>query len=967
MRTAPEPRASGRALPLPAIVPAAGLLLRRLRNERGIAALLFVVVAATCFLFAAAPRMFNEASDGGLRAVVRAATPVQRNVTLAEVATSTTHIGPSVAAVRAEGDRLAGQLPPALTALIAERSVRITSLLFAVTQPPSYETSIALRYQDGLAQASRLVAGRWPVSTGAVLPAPHWYTGTSGAGSSTQAPVRFEVAVSAAAAADTGLAVGDRLAVTLDTSDPMLSSAYLRIVPTELDVVGLFEPLDPASAYWTADGSLLYAKQVGTETHPSAQVTAAISADAYPGLAASGLPLHDEWQLAIDPQRLNAGQLDELRAELLRPPFWAGSELGLPDTPVMRTGLPAILDAYATMRNRSASLLTLAAIGPLALAGAVLAMLAILAVTRRRAGEALARGRGASGAQVLAIELFEGVLVAGLAGAAGLLAAVLAVPARASALSPLLVLAIGGGTVVLLAGTSWMLAWRPLDGADGDAPRTRRAAPRRLVLELTIVFIAVAGAVLIRERGLAVPEGGGSTTVIATAGSATAVNPLLSAIPLLCGLAAGIVAVRLYPLPVRALGWLASRRRDLVPVLGLRSIGRHRTAASLALLVLMMTAASGAFASVVATSIARGQVVASYRDVGADYRIERTGTGALDTSLSTTAIAGVEAAAPGIEEASAPFSSQVSQRASISVVVIDPQAYATVVAGSADEPSWPAGFLLEAPASSASGTTAAAPGSAANPIPAILSRRVPDQTVSLAPGATFHMTVLGHDLVFRLVEQRAAFPGIGDVPFALVPLGWVRAATDAPDLPPTVLWVRAGPAAQASLAAAVEAAGSTRLVSRYDALASLRDAPLAAATATGFDLALVVVAVFMAIAIVGTVILSAARRNQDLAYLRTLGVTARQALLLTLIEQAPPVLIALVPGLALGVGVAELLEPGLGLAVFEGIEGLPLAVDPASLVALGAALLALVAAAVVAGTWLSLSVRAADALRIGEH
>jgi putative ABC transport system permease protein len=964
VRAASERRGTGGALPLLATVPAAALLLRRLRNERGMTALLFVVIAATCFLFAAAPRMFNQAADDGFTAVVRAATPVQRNVTLAEVASSATRIGPTLADVRAEGDRLAAQLPPALTALVSHRSVRITSVLLSVTHPPSYETSIALRYQDGLAGATRLVAGRWPVTTGAVLPTPHWYLGASSDTAASQPPVRFEVAVSADAAAATGLKVGDKLAVTLDTSDPMLPSAYLRIVPTELDVVGLFEPLDPTSAYWAADGSLLDAKQVGTETRPSAQVTAAISADAYPGLAASHLPLHDEWQLGIDPQRLNAGQLDEVRNDLRRPPFGTGSELGVPDTPMMRTGLPTILDAYATQLNRAASLLALAAIGPLALAGAVLAMLAILAVTRRRAAEALARGRGASGAQVLAIEVFEGALVAGVPGAAGLLAAVLAVPARASALSPLLALAIGGGTVVLLAGTSWTLAWRPLGGAGGDAPRAGRSAPRRLVIELTVVVIAAAGALLIRERGLAVPGAGGTA---GTAGNVAAVNPLLPAIPVLCGLAAGIVAVHLYPLPVRALGWMASRRRDLVPVLGLRSIGRHRAAASLALLVLMLTAASGAFASVVATSISRGQVVASYRDVGADYRIERTGAGALAASLAPSAIAGVEAVAPGIEEASAPFSSQVSQRASISIVAIDPQAYATVVAGTADDPGWPADFLAGAPAGGAATPAAAGPGSEGKPIPAILSWRLPGQTVPLGPGATFHMTVLGHDLVFRLVEQQSAFPGVGDGPFALVPLGWVRAAMDAPDLPPTVLWLRAGPAAEDPLAAAVGAAGSTRLVSRYDALASLRDAPLAAATATGFDLALIVAAAFMAIAIVGTVILSAARRNQDLAYLRTLGVTARQAVALTLIEQAPPVLIALAPGLALGVGVAALLEPGLGLAAFEGMEGLPLAVDPLSLVLLCAALLALATAAVLAGTWLSLSVRATDALRIGEH
>jgi putative transport protein len=45
-------------------------------------------------------------------------------------------------------------------------------------------------------------------------------------------------------------------------------------------------------------------------------------------------------------------------------------------------------------------------------------------------------------------------------------------------------------------------------------------------------------------------------------------------------MAAGIVLSRLYPLPIRVLGWLAARRRDIVPILGLRSVGRQPAAAS---------------------------------------------------------------------------------------------------------------------------------------------------------------------------------------------------------------------------------------------------------------------------------------------------------------------------------------------------------------------------------------------------
>ena len=54
----------------------------------------------------------------------------------------------------------------------------------------------------------------------------------------------------------------------------------------------------------------------------------------------------------------------------------------------------------------------------------------------------------------------------------------------------------------------------------------------------------------------------------------------------------------------------------------------------------MLTAAFAAFASVVESSIDRGQVAASYLEVGADYRLEEIGIGGLPPSLDPTTIPG---------------------------------------------------------------------------------------------------------------------------------------------------------------------------------------------------------------------------------------------------------------------------------------------------------------------------------------
>ena len=51
------------------------LFLRRLRLEPASALTMFVLVAGTCFLFAALPRLFNAFADDGLRFAVTHATP----------------------------------------------------------------------------------------------------------------------------------------------------------------------------------------------------------------------------------------------------------------------------------------------------------------------------------------------------------------------------------------------------------------------------------------------------------------------------------------------------------------------------------------------------------------------------------------------------------------------------------------------------------------------------------------------------------------------------------------------------------------------------------------------------------------------------------------------------------------------------------------------------------------------------
>jgi putative ABC transport system permease protein len=183
-----------------------------------------------------------------------------------------------------------------------------------------------------------------------------------------------------------------------------------------------------------------------------------------------------------------------------------------------------------------------------------------------------------------------------------------------------------------------------------------------------------------------------------------------------------------------------------------------------------------------------------------------------------------------------------------------------------------------------------------------------------------------------------------------------------------VMWLRGSADAAEPLGAAVSAASrDLRVVSRQAAYSRLRDAPLGTAVADGFAVALGVAVLYLAVTLIGAVIMSAAGRTRDLAYLRTLGVSARQALALTAVEHALPVVLALVPGVLLGVVVALLVEPGLGLAAFTGARSVPLFVDWPTLGLIAMALAAVVVAAISMGTWMARRPRLASALRIEDR
>ena len=222
-------------------------------------------------------------------------------------------------------------------------------------------------------------------------------------------------------------------------------------------------------------------------------------------------------------------------------------------------------------------------------------------------------------------------------------------------------------------------------------------------------------------------------------------------------------------------------------------------------------------------------------------------------------------------------------------------------------------------------------------------------------------------MTMEVVEVRNTFAGVPpETAFVVASLEQLAAAYRNPPLLPSTVLLR-GPESieQDAETTFAQQSTSVRFTSRHAVYRDMLEAPLVAAIGDGFRLTMVVSACYTAIAVIGALTLSAARRRREEALLRTLGLSGGQSLWLTVVEHAPSVLLAVLP--------AWRWESASPTCWRRGWDCPPLpAVDagPAHRLVGGRAgepgLALVVALAIGIGTWAARRARAADALRFGE-
>ncbi|MFJ9035743.1 FtsX-like permease family protein [Streptomyces sp. NPDC102406] len=889
----------------------------RLRTAPGAATALFLLVLLTSFLAAAFPPAVDRYEDEGLRQAVADEAPSRMilDVTLSEpgleLDPQARRTGLSDTTTRAAYRKIDAAVKEPFVTDPRESSYGLRTLAEGLPgmedwlpRPNGLPPQFTLYAQNGVAEHARVTAGRLPGAA---------YTAR-----------RVEAAVTRETARRLHIAPGAVIHVP---------GADAR--PYAVHITGIVAPRNPSGAYWSATPLLRSPLLRSTSEIPPSRFWAGallLHPAAAPALTYTG-PVEQYWQLAPDTSRLTARRLPDLKAALAS----MTDGPGLPEirratadpTTDVSSGLDDVIARFEGLRSGIAPVVSVAAYGTGTVACVVLLMAAGLAADRRRAELALLRARGGSLPGIGGRLLAETAVVAVPAGILGLLAALAAVPGGRR------FLAAGAACAVVLVACAAlpvraMTVHRGtrLPGARDDVA-TARPSARRTVAELTVLVLAVGAVVALRRRGAT--DGGDSLVALA---------------PVLVGVVAAVVLVRLYPLPLRRLVGPTGRLRGAVGHLSLARAARADAGAGTAvlpLLALLTALTTAAFGGSVLAGIDATRDRAALLAVGADARVE--GSGPLPAALvpRVREAPGVRAVTP----ATLRYDVQVRDgNRRLPLAAVDPAAYARL-ARDTGLGAYPADALR------ATGGT----------IPALVSPSM----AALFTGGRLHLWINGEDVTLRVAAVRTTTPALSD-DFLVVDAAALTRATGAPNRPTTLLLSGAAIDADA-LRAAVgpDPAVRLRAVERARAV----DSPLQTGATDVYVAAVAAGAGFAALALLLALAGAAPQRLALLARLRTMGLTRRQGRRLLILEALPQALLAAVGGALTGWAAVRLLSPGLdlaGLALADPAGGAAnrLSTDPLSLMLPALAVVLLTVGVASAQAWWAGRRGSVKELRAGE-
>jgi putative ABC transport system permease protein len=898
----------------------------------GPALALAVVALLAVFVAAAGPREITVLQNRALRQVVTAAGSFG---VLVQTSYTPTPVQLYAGGMQLIAQEVSNQIQPPLHAPAAESWSGFTTPFKGVIDPAPQGVlagppDLELAYRSGLGSNARLVSGSLPDAV--------TYVDQAGQ----RVPV-LQAAVTKATAARLGLRIGSEVSLT----SPQLSG----YPPEMLRVTGILRPADPVASFWTIDPSLA-APTLSSGSSPVWQGGALIGPAELPAAEAGSAATTGQlyWDYPLDTASLTEAQVPAwLRVATavqtnVGNVFYSAGTLppGVNADPTVSVFGAGVLSDFQSQQAALGTTDSLLVTG-LAAVALILLLVCAAAVADACAAElALVRARGASTGQAAARIAARTAAAAVPALVVGALLAVIATPGGDTPAAGVFALAVA---VTTLAAPALVAGWqhhgrrRLASGGRGDLT-VRRRSPRRAVAEIA-AGIAIIGAVIaLRQRGLAPGAG---------------VDPYTSAVPVLVALGAGLIAARVYPVPLRLVLRLSSGRRAAAGYLALARAARAGSGSLLPALALVVALAVIALGGMVRSAVSRGQAAASWQQVGADAVVSAGGT-----HLSVDAAQQAQiAAVPGVRHSAAayvvaPGSSLsanllvgVSGTLSTGVVIADPARYAALTADT-PWPSFPAGLLARR-----------GPGGT---VPVIASPPV----AAAVRGGSNQLAFASSQITIRVAATVTGTPALpGGGAFIIMP-SWASSLLQASTLPNTMLLTGAG-INVGDLQKAARGLPGSQVASRAAVLRAAADAPSVQGSDLLFVLAAVSAAGCAAAAVLLGLLLSARHRTQLAAWLMAMGMTGRQFRRLAVLDALPLLLIALVGGELAGLILGPLIGPALDLSAFTG-SGAPVQVlpDAGALVAPAAGAIILVAVVAAGQNALTRSRAAAAVLRLDE-
>lgn len=597
--------------------------------------------------------------------------------------------------------------------------------------------------------------------------------------------------------------------------------------------------------------------------------------------------------------------------------------------PTFRSELAPTLDRVAGQQRAMASLLAVVVAGPLGVGLAVAALGARLVVHRRRPALAMTLARGASPTQLRRLIALEGLALGIPAALLGHLVAMILVPGPTPWWQWVVTAAVALVPSVALAAS--------LDDASLLQQRSdlsgRSRSRWRWVVEAAVLALAAVATWRLLDRGA---RGDDATE--------SGIDLLVAATPVLLALAACVVALRLYPLPLAALTSALRARPGLTPFLGAARSLRDPAGGLVPALAVVLGTTVALVSAVLLSTVTRGAEVAAWEGNGAALRV--TGPPLTeDLRAELAAVDGVAAVA-GIADS--------GQTGTLSVD-----------GDGAGARVWVADHSLQQ-------VLAATPGVAGPPdslfradgLPAVVTLR---GTTVPADAEEVTVTRLGE---VEVVGHLAELPGSAVSAGVLVDKDRWVAAGGKESFARTILLAVQDGADVAAVGEQVQAVIGERgvLTSVAERLERFEDAPVTDGLRRMFVGATVVAGLLTVLAVVVVQLMGSTARARLLSLLRTLGLAPGQTRALTAWELAPLLLTSLVVGALLGLAVPWVLLRGLDLTGLTGGATQPdLVLDPALIALVLGAVVLTVAAAVVTSAWVAGRTNLAQALRVGEE